>query len=183
MPTLSSLDDLLHLYAERGGRNYGEGVSQREHALQCAVLAQEDDAAPSLVAAALLHDVGHLFEDETQGGQPEADARHERVGVLALRDLFGEDVCQPIALHVAAKRYLCFTQADYLRRLSAASLHSLRLQGGPFDAKQATAFERLPYWREAIALRRYDDLGKRAQPAGAVMDDFKPLLTALARTP
>lgn len=177
MHRLHSLEEIERLYAERGGRLYGEGVSQTEHALQCAVLAEADGAAPSLILAALLHDVGHLFEDEATA--LETDARHEIVSAQALKDLFGEDVRTPIALHVAAKRYLCFTEPAYLQALSPASQQSLKLQGGPFEADEAAAFERRPYWREAVALRRYDDLGKSAEPAGRAMADFLPLMQSL----
>jgi phosphonate degradation associated HDIG domain protein len=173
---LACLEDIARLYAGRGGSSYGEGVSQIEHALQCAGLAQEQGAASSLVVAALLHDIGHLLEDEEGLAQ---DHRHEATGAAALAGLFGEAVCQPIALHVAAKRWLCFQGADYFAALSAASQGSLALQGGPFDAAGAAAFERLPYWREAVALRRLDDAGKRAEPCGRAFTDFVPLMRAI----
>jgi phosphonate degradation associated HDIG domain protein len=177
MDRLVDLDALERLFAERGGRHYGEGVSQIEHALQCAALAEAEGSEPSQIAAALLHDAGHLFEDEA--AVQDIDGRHEAVGALALKDLFGEAVRQPIALHVMAKRYLCFADPAYFDALSPASKASLALQGGPFDAEQAEAFERRPYWREAVALRRWDDLGKSDQPCGRSFADFKPLLIAL----
>jgi phosphonate degradation associated HDIG domain protein len=177
MDRLPDLETLQRLYADNGGRQYGEGVSQMEHALQCAVLAQRDGASPSLVVAALLHDVGHLFEDEAEAQA--ADCRHEMVGARALGALFGDDVRRPIALHVAAKRWLCLREPGYLESLSPASVASLALQGGPFDAAQAGAFERQPYWREAVALRRYDDLGKQDEPAAAVFADFSDLLRSV----
>jgi len=176
MARLSSLEDLERLYANRGGLAYGEGVSQMEHALQCAALAEADRSAPSLIAASLLHDVGHLFEDEAVALA--TDAHHE---AAALKDLFGEDVRQPIALHVMAKRYLCQREPAYYEALSAASKASLAMQGGPFDEAQAEAFERRPWWREAVALRRYDDLGKRDELVGKVFADYRPLLEALSK--
>ena len=179
MARLSSLEDLQRLYAERGELAYGEGVSQIEHALQCAALAQADGSAPSLVAAALLHDVGHLFEDEAV--TLVTDAHHEAVGALALKDLFDEAVRQPIALHVMAKRWLCQREPAYYEALSPASKASLALQGGSFDVAQAAAFERRPHWREAVALRRYDDLGKRDEFVGKAFDDYLPLLEALSK--
>jgi predicted HD phosphohydrolase len=178
MDRLPDLDALERLYAERAGRHYGEGISQMEHALQCAALAEAEGAPPSQIAAALLHDVGHLFEDEST--IEDVDGRHEATGALALKDLFGEAVRQPIALHVMAKRYLCQREADYYGALSAASKASLALQCGPFDAEQADAFERRPYWREAVAVRRYDDLGKSQQPSGLTFAHFLPALRAAA---
>jgi phosphonate degradation associated HDIG domain protein len=177
MDRLPSLEALERLYAERAGAAYGEGVSQLEHALQCAVLAEAEGAAPSLIAAALLHDVGHLYEDEADVLQ--IDHRHEIAGAQALKGLFGEQVRAPIALHVAAKRWLCLKEPGYYETLSPASRRSLELQGGAFDAAQAEGFERQPHWREAVAVRRWDDLGKRPESCGRAFADFTPLLRAL----
>lgn len=179
MTRLSSLEELERLYAARGDLNYGEGVTQIEHALQCAALAQEHAAAPSLVIAALLHDVGHLFEDEADVAQSRIDDRHETSGADALAGLFGEAVCGPIALHVAAKRYLCFREPGYFHALSAASQRSLALQGGPFEAAGAAVFERSAHWREAVALRRYDDWGKREESSVRVFADYGPTMRSL----
>ncbi len=173
----STLDDLEQLYATRGGSTYGEGVSQIEHALQCAALAEADGAPPSLIVAALLHDVGHLYEDEA--GALRSDEHHELSGAEALAGLFGPEVIQPIALHVAAKRYLCFAEPAYLEALSAASKTSLAMQGGPFDAAQAAAFARQAHGREALALRRYDDAGKSEIASGRAFADFAPLMAGV----
>ena len=129
MRRLSSLEDIERLYAERGTLHYGEGVTQMEHAVQCAALAEEDGAPPSLIAAALLHDVGHLFEDEDAVLRADHDGRHEIAGAQALKGLFGQAVRAPIALHVAAKRYLCCREPAYFDALSPASQASLALQG------------------------------------------------------
>lgn len=178
MTRLPSLDALERLYAERGGALYGEGVSQIEHALQCAAMAEADGAAPSLIVASLLHDVGHLFEDEAEA--LDVDGRHEIAGAQALKGLFDDRVRAPIALHVAAKRWLCLKEPCYFGALSPASRRSLELQGGVFDEAEAGRFERQPHWREAVALRRYDDLGKRPEPCGRAFADFLPLMRSLA---
>jgi len=177
MIPLSSIEDIEALYAARGDLRYGEGVTQIEHALQCAQIVEETVGEANLIVAALLHDIGHLFESET--GAMQTDDRHEASGANALRVFFGDAVCNPIALHVAAKRYLCFREPDYYAALSAASQKSLELQGGAFDAGKAEAFERLPYWREAVLLRRADDTGKREEPSGRSFRDFMPLLRGL----
>ena len=176
---LSNLQDIERLYALRGGLNYGENVTQREHAVQCAALAQESGGTPALIIAALLHDIGHLFEDEADATATQFDHRHEIAGARALKDLFGEAVRRPIALHVAAKRYLCLRDARYHQALSAASRESLKLQGGPFHAAEADSFERLPYWQEAVAIRRFDDMGKREELCGRSFAEFAPLLRSL----
>ena len=177
MIRLSSPEDLARLYAARGDRTYGEGVTQTEHALQCAALAEAAGADPSLVVAALLHDIGHLFVDEAEGTI--SDTRHEVVGARTLAGLFGEAVSGPVALHVAAKRYLCLREPGYFDALSAASQVSLALQGGPFEAAEAAAFERLPHWREAVALRRFDDLGKRQERSERAVAEYVPLMRRL----
>ena len=180
MHRLPSLDVLERLYADRAAALYGEGVSQIEHALQCAALAEADGATPALVVAALLHDVGHLYEDE--GDALEIDHRHEISGAQALKGLFDEQVRAPIALHVAAKRWLCLKEPGYFDTLSPASRRTLELQGGMFDAAEAEQFERQPHWREAVALRRWDELGKCPEPCGRAFADFLPLMRSLGAT-
>jgi phosphonate degradation associated HDIG domain protein len=181
MRRLSSLREIERLYATRGGLKYGEGVTQLEHALQCAALAEAAGAGPALVAAALLHDIGHLLRSEADAAA--SDDRHEGKGAQALAGLFGPDMRGPVALHVAAKRYLCAREPDYFDALSPASKASLQLQGGPFDAGQADAFEQRPFAREAVALRRWDDLGKQLEPCGRTFADFAAALGAALSDP
>ena len=176
MHKLSSLDEIEALYADRGRLSYGEGVTQLEHALQCATLAEETNAAPSLIVAALLHDVGHLVTPE---GEMDIDDRHEITGAQALKPLFDESVRAPIALHVSAKRWLCFKEKDYFGRLSEASKATLRLQGGAFNLRQASAFEQHPHWRAAVELRRFDEAGKVAGAKVRSFAHFEPMMREL----
>ena len=179
MSRLSSLEDIERLYAARGGLHYGEGVTQIDHALQCAALAQAESCPPSLIVAALLHDVGHLLEKDENLAGSGVDDRHETSGARLLARLFGDAVHRPIALHVAAKRYLCFIEPQYSTGLSLASQKSLVLQGGPFNQAQAHAFQRAPYWREAVQLRRFDDMGKRDEIPGQDFSSYRPLMHSL----
>jgi phosphonate degradation associated HDIG domain protein len=174
-----NLEEIEQLYALRGGLHYGEGVTQIEHALQTAVLAEAKGACPSLIVAALLHDIGHLVESEEDVAQGQYDDRHEAVGARMLEALFPGSVYRPVALHVAAKRYLCFIEPQYWASLSRASRQSLKLQGGPFDQAQAAAFERAPFWREAVSLRRFDDMGKREEVSGRAFADYLPMMRDL----
>ena len=83
--------------------------------------------------AALLHDVGHLLHDLPDDAPDDGiDDVHEQLGDHWLKKFFVPAVCDPVRLHVDAKRYLCAVEPDYLATLSPPSLHSLRLQGGPF---------------------------------------------------
>lgn len=159
---MNIVDEILNLFATKGHEAYvGEPVSQLEHALQAAHHAEQSGASDALVVAALLHDVGHLIhklpEDAANQG---IDTRHEKLGQAWLARYCGADVTEPVLLHVSAKRYLCATDGEYLRQLSPASVQSLELQGGPFDSGEISAFQRNPWYREAVALRRWDDLAK-----------------------
>ena len=156
------LDLLQDLFRRFGSLAYGEEVTQEQHALQCATAASERGAPPALVAAAFLHDVGHmLHRDAAAALQQGVDDRHEILGARFLARWFGRAVVAPIELHVEAKRYLCATEPDYHRELSTISRRTLELQGGPMSEVEATAFIARPFATDAIRLRRYDDEGKQ----------------------
>ena len=159
---IAAIDVIMALFERRGAELYGgEAISQLEHALQTAHLAVFNNAPDTLVVAALLHDVGHLLhvmpDDVADLG---IDMRHEELGTDWLSAYFGPEVTTPIRLHVAAKRYLCATDSDYVRRLSPASYQSLLLQGGPMSPAEVAKFEQLPNWDEAVLLRAWDDEAK-----------------------
>ncbi|MBU6302497.1 MAG: HD domain-containing protein [Verrucomicrobia bacterium] len=172
-----SLEDILTTYREHGHRLYGEEVTEIQHALQCATLAQQAGEPPVIVAAALLHDYGHLChqlgEDIALQG---VDARHEHLGYHKLRRLFTGEIADAARLHVAAKRYLCWKEPGYLSALSAASRQSLDLQGGAMQADEAAAFAREPNFELAVRVRRYDDLGKDPDMVTPDLDSFVPVL-------
>ena len=148
---------VIDLYRRRGSAHYDEVVTQTDHARQCAALAIAADAPSPTVVAAFLHDIGHLLlGDETT----ERDLRHEDVGARFIANWFDEEVTEPIRLHVAAKRYLCAISPPYRDGLSAASVHSLELQGGPMSDDEVAAFERTATADTAVALRRWDDQAK-----------------------
>jgi [1-hydroxy-2-(trimethylamino)ethyl]phosphonate dioxygenase len=174
--------DILTLYESRGTQAYfGERVSMAEHGLQAAHFARVEGAAEALVVAALLHDIGHLLEDVPADIEAwTLDARHEDTGARWLAQRFAAAVHGPVRLHVAAKRYLCATDADYLARLSAASVHTLKLQGGPMSASELAYFETQPFWREALRLRRWDDQGKVAGLKTLALSDYAPLIERVA---
>lgn len=157
-----TLPDIEQLFADRGGEQYsGEGVTQLEHALQCALQAEGEGASDELVTAALLHDLGHLLHD--LGDTPTlqgVDDLHQFRALPFLRGLFGEAVMAPIRLHVDAKRYLCSVHSGYFAGLSDDSKRSLGLQGGIFNEGQAEAFIVQPGAAEAVRLRLWDDGAK-----------------------
>ena len=161
---LSSVDQLFDVLATGGGTAYfGEPVTVLEHSLQAAAIIRRDGGTDTLVAAALLHDLGHLLHDEGEDAADRGlDTRHEELGAVALATHLPNAVLDPIRMHVAAKRYLCFAEPGYLQALSPASLESLGLQGGPMTAAEAENYLATPHARQAIELRRADDAAKVA---------------------
>lgn len=176
------VDALARLFEGEGSAEYfGEAVTQAGHMLQAGALAEAAGAPAHLVAAALLHDIGHFHgtvtgRDLMEGGQ---DNRHSHTGADWLARWFGPEVTEPVRLHVAAKRYLCTAEPGYFALLSEASVHTLRVQGGPMTAEQARAFEALPAAADAVAVRRWDEQAKDPELAAPDFDHFRPLLEAL----
>jgi gamma-butyrobetaine dioxygenase len=169
---MTAIDAIGELFAGPGARDYlGEPVTIGEHMRQAAALAEAAGSGSWLVAAALLHDIGHL-RSETESGHGQAGARW-------LSQWFGEAVTEPVRLHVAAKRYLCAVEPGYFGLLSAESVRTLALQGGPMTAKEATAFEAVPHARDAVAVRRWDDQAKDPAVTPPPFAHFAPRLEAL----
>ena len=177
---MSVTDQIFEIFGQRGGEEYfGEPVSQLEHALQAAWQAEQQNAPSWLVVAALLHDIGHLLHDLPEHvADSGIDAQHEDVGHAWLVRYFGPEITIPVRLHVDAKRYLCATDPAYLAQLSPASIQSLALQGGPFTVAQAREFEHRPFAREAVQLRRWDDLAKVPGLAVPALDHYRGLINA-----
>ena len=172
---MTGIEAIAELFDGPGARDYmGEPVTIGIHMRQAGALAEAAGAEQPLVAAALLHDIGHLRQ--------EPDSRHGDAGAQWLSQWFGAAVTEPVRLHVAAKRYLCATEPGYYERLSAESVRTLAVQGGPMTADQVAAFEALPFARDAVAVRRWDDEAKDPVVKPPEFSHFEPLLRALARS-
>jgi gamma-butyrobetaine dioxygenase len=171
---MTGVEAIAELFAGTGARDYlGEAVTIGAHMRQAGALAEAAGADPPLVAAALLHDIGHL--------RNETDDRHGEAGARWLSQWFGAAVTEPVRLHVAAKRYLCVTEPGYFGLLSQASVRTLVLQDGPMTPEQAAAFEALPFARDAVAVRRWDDEAKDPAVTPPAFAYFEPLLGELLR--
>ncbi len=179
---MTSVAEVLGIIEERGNQAYlGEAVSIAEHMLQTAHLAQGNGASPSLIAAALLHDFGHLVHDERQDAAEQGvDTWHEDVAAVWLSAVFGPAVTEPIRLHVEAKRYLCATELGYLMVLSPASRLSLQLQGGPLPPNDVVAFASNMWAQDAVKIRRWDDSGKTAGLKIPPLGHYRQLLERVA---
>jgi gamma-butyrobetaine dioxygenase len=174
------IDLIAQLFAGEGLRSYlGEEVSIAAHMLQAAALAEGAHAPDHLVAAALLHDVGHfeaIGRRQSDGQHLETvDHRHQDAGADWLAQWFPEAITAPVRLHVMAKRYLCSVES-YLATLSPASRHTLTLQGGPMTEDEARAFARLPHAQAAMSVRRWDDAAKDPAINTPAFEHFRELL-------
>jgi gamma-butyrobetaine dioxygenase len=174
---------IADLFASEGATEYlGEPVTQASHLLQAAALAEREHAEDALIAAALLHDVGHFAgaltgHDLMRG----TDTRHGEAGAAWLAQWFGEEVTEPVRLHVAAKRYLCAVEPGYADALSPASVYTLGVQGGPMQDAELAEFEASRYAAAAVRVRRWDDAAKDPEARPPALDHFAHLLRALAR--
>lgn len=177
------VDDLFRWLESAGATRYDEAVTQLEHALQSAYLAERANDTDSAVAAALLHDVGHLLLADQDGTDAflTTDLEHETVGADWLAQMFPHEVTSPIREHVRAKRYLCTVDRMYSGCLSPASTRSLELQGGPMSAAEIDEVERLPDFVAALTLRRRDDGAKVPGREVPALEHYRELLESLVR--
>lgn len=185
MPRVHILEKIEELFRNKGGSLYGgEAVTQEEHALQAAKLAEESGASAATIAAALLHDIGHLLHNLPEDAPDEGvDDVHEALGYRFLQRWFGPEVAEPVRMHVDAKRYLCAVDPGYLATLSPPSVQSLHLQGGPMSPSEASAYEQQPYYAESLVVRRWDDLAKDPELKTPPLAHYLPFLREALSTP
>lgn len=175
------VDFLGSIFDRRGGEEYlGEPVTMGEHMLQGATIAQQNGQSEEIIVAALLHDIGHFTSEfGTYSPDDTQDRHHEDAGAQVLERFFPTIITDCCRYHVAAKRYLCATKPEYFKRLSAASVHSLSLQGGPMGAHEVAEFEKNPNLKDIIAVRYLDDAGKRADMETPDFWHFAPMVQRL----
>ncbi len=177
-----AIEFIVHCFETKGDGVYGdEQVTQRQHALQSAKLATDNQACDSLVAAALLHDLGHILADNPMpdSRQKNLDDRHEYRAYDWLVEAFGKAVAEPIGNHVLAKRYLCTMEPGYLDKLSPTSHKSYLDQGGPLPPAACRQFEASAFFEASLRLRRWDDLAKDPHLQTPTLESYIPLLERL----
>ena len=165
---------ILDLFKINGNSMYGgEAVTQLEHALQSATLAMNNNASDALITAALLHDIGHLLHDLPDDASDNGiDDVHESLAANFLVAYFTPAVVEPVKLHVAAKRYLCAVDQHYYETLSAPSKISLSFQGGIMNENEIVDFEQNTYFKDAVILRKWDDIAKDPEMSTPQIDHF-----------
>ncbi len=175
MTTDEIVEQILDAFAKCGHLDYGENISMKEHMLQTAFLADENDEDNNVVVAALLHDFGHLICNMPNNTFDEgSDNYHEELGANALQDWFEDDIVDAVRLHVDAKRYLCAANPKYKDKLSKASITTMAIQGGPMNQREMLAFRRKKGHRIAIRIRTYDDLGKMPEMQRPGLEHYIP---------
>ncbi len=169
---------IIELLERAHDRQYGgEPVSQLEHALQCAWLAEQTESSAGLITACLLHDIGHLLDPKARTAEAnQRDLQHEELGWRYLHLQFGPEVTQPVLLHVQAKRFLCYVNPAYRGDLSPVSQKTLELQGGPFNSEEASRFMDRPFARDGVQLRLWDDLAKVPGQETPDLDHFARIM-------
>jgi [1-hydroxy-2-(trimethylamino)ethyl]phosphonate dioxygenase len=177
-------DDVRDLFERGGDSEYGgEAVTQLEHALQAAWLAEQEGADAGLIAAALLHDIGHLVHDLPDDAPDRGiDDLHERLGAVWMENRFPPQVTEPVRLHVESKRYLCACEEGYWESLSGPSQQSLALQGGVMDESECVAFRQGLHFAAAIRLRRWDDTAKIENLETPPLEHFLQYIDRVAET-
>ena len=166
------------IFDRRGAEEYlGEPVSMGEHMLQGAALAEQNGQSEEIIAAALLHDIGHFTSEFGTFTMDDTEDRfHEEAGAEVLERFFPSVITDCVRYHVAAKRYLCATKPAYFDRLSEASVHSLNLQGGPMSEDEVEAFEENPNLDDIVNVRYLDDAGKNPEMVTPDFLHFAPMV-------
>ncbi|WP_299377121.1 HD domain-containing protein [uncultured Kiloniella sp.] len=172
------VDFIGDIFHRRGADSYlGEDVTMSEHMLQGAQLAEKAGANDALIAAALLHDIGHYtneFPDDAL--EKGINNHHDEAGAAVLEKFFPAVITECVRQHVAAKRYLCAKDEAYFSRLSDASIHTLNLQGGPMSEAEMQELEKNPHLKEIIQVRYWDDEGKNPAVTTPPYEHYAPIL-------
>lgn len=177
-------EHLVELFDAEGSQDYlGEAVTMAQHMLQAGLAARQAGVDQELVVAAVIHDVGH-FSGAVSGQDLMAgtDNHHDEAAAAWLSQWFGPEITEPVRLHVDAKRYLCATEPEYYEQLSEASKYTMSVQGGAMDAAEVREFAANPFVDSAVALRRFDDLGKDPETSDLSLADFREDIEALDLT-
>lgn len=171
MELLRKVDDL---YKRHGSGDYiGESISQREHVVQAALLAEDffksnacsDELMNETVLAALYHDVGNMLEFEYPGEYELTEnlgiLNHEIHGAEFLaKNGAAPEICELVVGHVTTKRYLISKNPDYYNKLSDASKRTYEYQGGEMSPHEILEYERNPLYKLHLRIREWDDNAK-----------------------
>lgn len=156
----SVIEQIFDLYNNYGNEEYGEEVTMLMHMMQAALIAEKTGFDDEMIVAAFLHDIGHFFEHTEQMGEYGSLAHDDLGSAYLLECGFPERMAKLVGSHVAAKRYLTWSDSAYYDTLSEASKQTLEYQGGPMNEEEALAFRNDPLFSQYIQIRIWDDMGK-----------------------
>jgi 2-amino-1-hydroxyethylphosphonate dioxygenase (glycine-forming) len=157
------IHNLFDLYKKYGTYDYiSEDISQIEHMIQAAMIAEKEKQSEEVILACFLHDIGHLIGLDKNLKQTDYGVlNHEFIGSDYLRKLgFKYPIPELVENHVKAKKYLTFKNPDYYNNLSNASKQTLKEQGGPMTKQQAENFENDELFEVSLKMRIYDEKAK-----------------------
>ena len=180
------MEEIIQIYKTYGNSDYiGEEVSQIEHALQSALLAEKmypDDY--EFIVACLLHDIGHIIPPSNNDNCVKVETmgnlgikNHENRGAdFLLQNGFSARVAFLVASHVNAKRYLAGKDPTYFSHISLASCKTLSYQGGPMNDEEINEFETQEWFKDAVMVRYIDDKAKIKGCETKTIDDYRKMI-------
>ena len=172
------LDKIISNFKNNKSLYIGEKITISEHMIQSAMIAEKAKSKDTLICACLLHDYGHfIIENPDELVKNDKDGNHESIGYEYLKNFFKKEIVEPIKYHVLAKRYLCRNK-KYYNLLSKASKKSLKLQGGILNKEESNEFEKKPFFKNSIKLRKFDELAKKTNIKIKSINDYKDLLSS-----
>ena len=159
------------------GQKRSSGEDYVNHTFAVAAIVHELGLDSDAVIAALLHDIGHFIGEFGSFSMDDVEDRfHEESGAKLLQDLFPQLIVDCVRFHVPAKRYLCKVEPAYFNDLSEASVHSLKLQGGPMTDQEVSVFENNPHCDAIVKVRRYDDMSKIPEQVTPSFSHYAPFI-------
>jgi len=172
------IDKIISNFINNKSLYIGEKITISEHMIQSAMLAEKSKSNDALICSCLLHDYGHfIIDDPDELVKNDKDGYHESVGYEYLKSFFKKEIVEPIKYHVLAKRYLARNK-KYYNLLSDASKISLKLQGDILNKKESNEFEKMPFFKNTIKLRKFDELAKKTNIKIKSINDYKNLLSS-----
>ena len=172
------IDKIISNFINNKSLYIGEKITISEHMIQSAMLAEKSKSNDDLICSCLLHDYGHfIIDDPDELVKNDKDGYHESMGYEYLKIFFKKEIVEPIKYHVLAKRYLARNK-KYYNLLSNASKISLKLQGGILNKKESNEFEKIPFFKNTIKLRKFDESAKKTNIKIKSINDYKDLLSS-----
>ena len=172
------IDKIISNFINNKSLYIGEKITISEHMIQSAMLAEKSKSNDDLICSCLLHDYGHfIIDDPDELVKNDKDGYHESMGYEYLKSFFKKEIVEPIKYHVLAKRYLARNK-KYYNLLSDASKISLKLQGDILNKKESNEFEKMPFFKNTIKLRKFDESAKKTNIKIKSINDYKNLLSS-----